>query len=987
MHDVAKGTADDDAVNVAQLKEANTTVTSNNGSVGVVRTTKTDGHTNYDLNITDSLENIASIIGGETKYDGNKTIITNNIGDTGKNTIHEAIKAVDKNITVNGWNEANTTDGNLQLAWSDTNNTYDLSLNKDLNLTDGSITFGDSYIKNGEFVVANDGNKTTITPNGLVVNSDGKTLKFTDNNVSVGGNQIHDVAKGTADDDAVNVAQLKDVVEANITKVTVNGGVKAPDSGYTDGNLQLAWGGDSNNTYDLKLNKDLDLTGGSVKFGDNTYINATEYVIGTSDGNTTITSDGIVISKNSKNDIQITQSNISMGDNVIHDVGAGVDDTDAVNVSQLKKATEGNRTKFTIEGGVVAGTNGTYTGSNLLLTQGKDSEGNYTYDLKLADTIKIGGGSGQDGNITVADKNGNNGVSISVANGTGSIAINGDSGTSATITIGKGDNSLTKTNPTRIIYKDQDGNNMQVATLDDGVKYKGDYGSEIAKNLNQTQNIKGNHTGGENSLTNGNIGVVNDGSDLIVKLAKDIDLGQDGSVTIGNTVINNSGLTIGSGSNTIKITDNNISMGGQQIHDVAAGTADTDAVNVGQLKQVQTNVTNIQNDVTNITNIVGDPTGDKLKTYNVKDKTTYVPNTVVDAIQKMNSQGIKFFHTNDGSWEGQDPAITQGANSTDDASAGGKFSTAIGVLASVEKGADSGLAIGNGATVKENSKNSIAIGVGSTVNGSNSIAIGTGNKVLANNAGAFGDPNTVAAGADGSYVIGNNNNITTNDTFVIGNSSDPNTPKVTVANSLFFGNDAAYVDENTKGKNGKPVSKGNAKGYKDDEVKATNANGDEVIIGVKKFAGGDQVVGVVSVGNGSQTRRIQNVAPGLIGKDSTDAINGSQLYSALEGVAEHLGGQVAQTNQAVNNLANQLGEAKKEYRGGIASAIAIGNLPQSTIPGKGMLSVGTGYYKDQGSLSLGLSKMSDNGKWIFKSSLSYDTQENVGAGLSLGFHF
>ncbi|MBQ2431281.1 MAG: YadA-like family protein, partial [Campylobacter sp.] len=182
-------------------------------------------------------------------------------------------------------------------------------------------------------------------------------------------------------------------------------------------------------------------------------------------------------------------------------------------------------------------------------------------------------------------------------------------------------------------------------------------------------------------------------------------------------------------------------------------------------------------------------------------------------------------------------------------------------------------------------------------------------------------------------------------------------------------------------------SKGTNNTYTNDTITVQNANGQNIDVVMNKFAGGDQVVGVVSVGNANETRRIQGVAPGLVSKDSTDAVNGSQLYSAIEGVSAHIGNQINQTNQAVNNLANQLGEAKKEYRGGIASAIAIGNLPQSTIPGKGMLSVGTGYYKDQGSLSLGLSKMSDNGKWIFKSSLSYDTQENVGAGLSLGFHF
>ena len=622
-----------------------------------------------------------------------------------------------------------------------------------------------------------------------------------------------------------------------------------------------------------------------------------------------------------------------------------------------------------------------------MLTQGNETEGNYTYDLKLGDQIKIGGDSGQDGNITVADKNGNSGVSISATNGTGSIAINGDSGTSATITIGKGDNSLTKTNPTRIIYKDQDGNNMQVATLDDGVKYKGDYGSEIAKNLNQTQNIKGNHTGGENNLTNGNIGVVNDGSDLIVKLAKDINLGQDGSVTIGNTVINDSGLTIGSGSNTIKITDNNISMGGQQIHDVAAGTADTDAVNVSQLNSSINNaVTNINNDITDINNTIGNI--NDLKTYDVQNQTGNQATSVVAAINRMNEQGIKFFHTNDG--VNNQAGNAQG--STEDASASGTYSTAIGYKASA--GGDSSLAMGNGATVGAGATNSIAIGTGSNVTGSNSIAVGTGHQVSGNNSGAFGDPsyiaadssygignnNTIGNSATRSFVIGNDNNITTNDTFVIGNSSNPATPKVTVANSLFFGNDAAYIAPSSR-------SLGTDNTYTSANITAINANGQNITIGMKNFAGGDQVKGVVSVGNDNETRRIQGVAPGLIGPDSTDAINGSQLYSAIEGVAEHLGGQVAQTNQAVNNLANQLGEAKKEYRGGIASAIAIGNLPQSTIPGKGMLSVGTGYFKDEGSLSIGLSKMSDNGKWIFKSSLSYDTQENVGAGLSLGFHF
>ncbi|MDA3058089.1 YadA-like family protein, partial [Campylobacter sp. VBCF_05 NA6] len=615
-------------------------------------------------------------------------------------------------------------------------------------------------------------------------------------------------------------------------------------------------------------------------------------------------------------------------------------------------------------------------------------------------------------------------------------------------TVAKGKDTLDNKEPGRIIYKttNNEGNEitLQVATMDDGLKFQGDYDGEVAKKLNEKQNIKGNHTAGKDSLTNGNIGVVNEGGDLIIKLAQNIDLGKDGSVKAGDTTINNDGLTIANGPT---ITKNNVDMGGNQIHNVAKGTADDDAVNVSQLKEVEgkikapntvssengsvkiaetTNADGGKNydlkvatkqnsdgtvsmvtyddngkeidspvqiknvargvdgtDAVNVDQlkdyIIGstdDPEGNKnihydtvnidgkdyevvvdknnqplLKTYNVHTQTEYWTNSVAEAISKMNEQGIKFFHTNDGKVIPEEQA-----RNNVDSSAAGSYSTAIGYQASV------------GA----NGTNSIAIGVGSTVTGSNSIAIGTGHQITGNNSGAFGDPATV--NADGSYSIGNNNTIQVDatDTFVIGNNITS-----TVADSLFLGSRTAYVADD-EGRTNR--TKGNTTGYNSAEVKARNANGQPVTIGVKDFAGGNQVKGVVSVGNANETRRIQNVAPGLISKDSTDAINGSQLYSAIEGIAEHLGNNITNINQRIDNV-------RDEARAGVASAIAIGNLPQSTIPGKGMLSVGTGYYQDEGALSIGLSKMSDNGKWVFKSSISVDTQDNIGAGASLGFHF
>ncbi|MDA3070590.1 YadA-like family protein, partial [Campylobacter sp. VBCF_08 NA3] len=724
-------------------------------------------------------------------------------------------------------------------------------------------------------------------------------------------------------------------------------------------------------------------------------------------------------------------------------------------------------------------TPGQYTDGNLKLTHG--GEDNNTYDLKLANNLTIGekgdgtpGKPGEDGKIEVIDKDGNPGVTVGAKDGEGTIGINGKDGKDAEITVAKGKDTLDNEEPGRIIYKTKNktGNEitLQVATMEDGLKFQGDYNGEVAKKLNEKQNIKGNHTAGKDSLTNGNIGVVNEGGDLIIKLAQNIDLGKDGSVKAGDTTINNDGLTIANGPT---ITKNNVDMGGKQIHNVAKGTADDDAVNVSQLKEVEgkikaPNTVSLKNGEQNLAmietknsdgstnyelalnkditldkgsiSITGDKnnvniTGDKvdvggnkienvaagtaptdavnvsqlkelvgnytvenytdeegntfknvvqtkdekgntvtLKTYNVKDKGEYVTNNVVTAISKMNEQGIKYFHTN----EDENFKPEEQRKNTVDSSASGGHATAIGYQA--DASGKSSLAVGDNANAS--GEQSIAIGNGAQASGAQSISIGTGNEVHANNSGAFGDPNTVTLEADGSYVVGNNNNVSTKDTFVLGSNVTS-----TVENSLFFGNNAAYVaDDNTR-------TKGNAKGYNSAEVKATNANGEEVTIGVKEFAGGDEVVGVVSVGKGkdskgvAQTRRIQNVAPGLISKDSTDAINGSQLYSAIEGIAEHLGSNITNINQRIDNLDKKIDNVRDEARAGIASAIAIGNLPQSTIPGKGMLSVGTGYYQDEGALSIGLSKMSDNGKWVFKSSISVDTQDNIGAGASLGFHF
>ena len=234
-------------------------------------------------------------------------------------------------------------------------------------------------------------------------------------------------------------------------------------------------------------------------------------------------------------------------------------------------------------------------------------------------------------------------------------------------------------------------------------------------------------------------------------------------------------------------------------------------------------------------------------------------------------------------------------------------------------GTDS-ISLGNGNAVSGN--NSVGVGTGLTLTGNKSIGIGTGHKVYGEESGTMGDPNVLAANY--SYVIGNTNSIgnteykdgdtiTTENIFIMGNynvipegqqhvyvlGSDT---IATASRSVILGDRSGYVEKDYKSN--------------DIETAGTTAGSDgynKMVVNGKeyKFAGGDSegvdvpktVVGVVSVGyrdpSGKEvfnTRRIQNVAPGLISAESTDAINGSQLYQAIKALTVDVQGDGTTTD-------------------------------------------------------------------------------------------
>lgn len=154
--------------------------------------------------------------------------------------------------------------------------------------------------------------------------------------------------------------------------------------------------------------------------------------------------------------------------------------------------------------------------------------------------------------------------------------------------------------------------------------FAGDDGETVSRVLGESMKLSG---GADTSkLTKGNIGVVKnaDGDGLDIKLSSEL-TGLT-SVTTGNSTLNSDGLTInnsegktgttitisgikiaanGDNTHAVEVTNSNISMGGQQIHDVAPGTSDTDAVNVSQLKGLVSGVDGAVNRLNNRLNRVG----------------------------------------------------------------------------------------------------------------------------------------------------------------------------------------------------------------------------------------------------------------------------------------------------------------------------------------------------------------------------------------------
>ena len=245
-----------------------------------------------------------------------------------------------------------------------------------------------------------------------------------------------------------------------------------------------------------------------------------------------------------------------------------------------------------------------------------------TADTVTTDKVKVGkngqdgvsitgpdAANGTDGKVAVTGKDGKDAVSMSGKDGVGHIGLTGKDGRNADITADKGDSDLGGNSITRIKYQDEQGKTHQVATKDDGMKYGGDSGNVINKKLNEQVNVVGGITDASKLTSEDNLGVVSDGTNLKVRMAKDLK-GLTSVTTkdaAGNsTVVNGSGITITPASgNTVSLTKDGLNNGGKTISNVGPGVNGTDAVNVNQLKGVTEGMANAINSVAGETQRVG----------------------------------------------------------------------------------------------------------------------------------------------------------------------------------------------------------------------------------------------------------------------------------------------------------------------------------------------------------------------------------------------
>ena len=617
---LAAGSADTDAVNVAQLKNVNLKYAGDTGNSDVLLkdgTLNVKGDTKLISTSADAtgITVTAKVGDNITANAAGKAVAPTTNGIATTDNVTQAINNSGWNVT--SLNNGGTTNGTTSEKVSP-GDTVTFSAGKNIVLDQAGKQFTYSLSSTLKDIQSIQNGASKITLN----NAGGTTISG--GNLSVDGNKITKVAQGTDGTDAVNVDQLNAVaakerhVKPGNYSVDGNGTVTL---NYVDGNNAdvtdtavisgIAKDDLSNITNAGK--KVITGLGSKVEAGDNVTVtdttdgttgqktytvsaNLTKVTDGT---NTTVTGagttanpykvnvagdlTGITSIANTAggptmtiggNSINVTGGNLDLGSNKITNLAPGTNDTDAVNYKQLKTA------KTVVEAG---------TNVSVNKTLGANGEDVYTV------SATAGGTASTESVVKKAAATGDtNIVDVSVAGGKN---VN-DPGAQYEVSVSK---NAVKDAAREAVTVNNGGNTdnpITVTPTDDAANHNTTYavtfdGDKAAKQIPLT--YKANGSGDKTvkldkglDFTNGTNTTAEIGNDGVVKfnLKDTVALTNAGSLTVGDTKVNNDGLTISGGPS---VTKNGIDAGNQKITNVAPGTissTSTDAVNGSQLYDV-----------------------------------------------------------------------------------------------------------------------------------------------------------------------------------------------------------------------------------------------------------------------------------------------------------------------------------------------------------------------------------------------------------------
>ena len=333
---------------------------------------------------------------------------------------------------------------------------------------------------------------------------------------------------------------------------------------------------------------------------------------------------------------------------------------------------------------------------------------------------------------------------------------------------------------------------------------------------------------------------------------------------------------------------------------------------------------------------------------------------------------------------------------------------AIGRLAVVSAAANQALALGTGA----NASNSGAVALGS--NSTTAAAVGTSGATIGGVAytfagttpasvvsvgsvGAERQITNVAAGqisatstdaVNGSQLNATNQQVTTNST-AITNIQNGTEGMFQVKNTSALPNPAATGTDTVAGGGGAQASGNNSTAVGSNAIAsaentvavghgATATGTNSVALGVNSTATRDNSV---SVGAPGSERQITHVAAATQG---TDAVNFDQLNSATANTTNNAN---TYTDQRFSQLKSDLNKQDRVLSAGIAGAMAMASLPQPYVAGASMTAIAAATYRGQQGLSLGVSRVSDNGHWVGKLQASTTTQSYLGVGVGVGYQW